>query len=311
VEPGQVTFTYDEQDARLILKHDDEPEQEMDVRAKDKHTLPAGQYLVRPVVERKNRRLLPNSFFVKPGEPMQLELRLVGEISQVAWQSRPVRAVALVARKNRLLALSGSDDSTVQVWDAFNEKDTQILEYDKPNPVQCLAFSRDGRSLLVGGGGKGRPGSKAPIKSLIHLWNLDNLQQPVASFVVHERKVTGLAVHPDGQRFLSAADDGQLYLWDLQKHEVLWKTQAHEQTAIDSVAYSQDGRQALTGGGNSVLILWDAETGKQIKPLKGHTEAIRGVAFAPDGREAASASFDGSIRIWDLKAGSSREIRGH
>jgi WD40 repeat protein len=58
----------------------------------------------------------------------------------------------------------------------------------------------------------------------------------------------------------------------------------------------------LTGGDTS-LILWDADSGQEIRRLRGHTGLIGNVALLPDGRRAVSGSFDRTIRLWDLESG--------
>jgi WD40 repeat protein len=44
---------------------------------------------------------------------------------------------------------SGSDDSTVRLWDPNSGRELRILS-DHPDLVQCVAFSHDGRMLASG-----------------------------------------------------------------------------------------------------------------------------------------------------------------
>jgi WD40 repeat protein len=45
--------------------------------------------------------------------------------------------------------------------------------------------------------------------------------------------------------------------------------------------------------------IWDAATGRQLRTLRGHSEAVYGVAYSPDGAALASTSYDDTVRIWD------------
>ena len=55
------------------------------------------------------------------------------------------------------------------------------------------------------------------------------------------------------------------------------------------------------------LKIWDLESGREVRTLAGHSDAVWGVAVTPDGRRAVSASEDHTLKVWDLESG--RELR--
>jgi WD40 repeat protein len=105
-------------------------------------------------------------------------------------------------------------------------------------------------------------------------------------------------------RYLRARLDGQ---------QVLVNNAPVNNVAVQCVAISPDGRRIVAGGGRwdpdaqppvfeSDLTVWDAETGLEIRALKGHRGPVSGVAFSPDGTRIVTGSNDGSAKVWDADA---------
>lgn len=57
-----------------------------------------------------------------------------------------------------------------------------------------------------------------------------------------------------------------------------------------------------------LLKLWDVTSGRELKTLKDHTDAVFQIAFSPDGAQLASASADRTIRIWELGEREGRQV---
>jgi len=112
------------------------------------------------------------------------------------------------------------------------------------------------------------------------------------------------AVAPDGSLILAAGEDNALTLWDPATGQELGALVGHTDT-ISCCAVSADGSFAVSGGLDNTLKLWDLATGAELRTLQGHTEAILDCAVAPDNSFVVSASMDASLKIWD--AGSNEE----
>jgi hypothetical protein len=67
----------------------------------------------------------------------------------------------------------------------------------------------------------------------------------------------------------------------------------------------------LAAGGGT-LKLWDAESGREIRTFNGHKGGVWSVAFSPDGRRIVSSGLDATIKLWDSETGQELStLKGH
>ncbi|MFE6210202.1 caspase family protein [Streptomyces sp. NPDC057889] len=179
---------------------------------------------------------------------------------------------------------SGSDDSTIRLWDVATEHRIHTLK--DTASVFSVAFSPDGKTLASGN-----------LDGTIRLRDTATARR-IHTLTGHTNYVLSVAFSPNGKTLASASFDNTIRLWNVASQRNT--TTLHNTNSATSVAYSPDGKTLASASSDSTIGLWDVATAHQIHTLTGHTLAVKSVAFSPDGKTLASGSFDNTIRLWRL-----------
>jgi eukaryotic-like serine/threonine-protein kinase len=236
----------------------------------------------------------------------------------------------------------GAKDGGILVYDAATGRQQLVLRGEKPSSVR---FSPDGLRIISNESGN------EPGIGKYRLWDATTGRQLAllgeGRFTAYN---SGAAFSPDGKRVataegesihMSAADTGrqllvagplgspvsriffspdgkriiadQVFLCD-GATGLRIATLGDPKSADWFFAWSADGSRLATCTQypeNSVQ-LWDASTGKLIRTMAGHTNAVMGLAFSPDDQRLASISSDQTARLWDGQTGHLIAVlRGH
>ncbi len=167
-------------------------------------------------------------------------------------------------------------------------------------PVSCLAYTPDGTRLLSAGHDR-----------VVKVWDVAGRE--LASLDGHRRPVVGLAVGPGGRLAATVARDtqfvkgqdgapaGELVVWDLAGREVRWRADADRPFSSVALHPSEPVLAAGTAGGS--IGLYDAQTGREVRRLRGHTGEVLALAFSPRGDRLLSGGADRAVRVWDWEVG--------
>ena len=198
------------------------------------------------------------------------------------------------------IAVSGSDDYTLCVWNLESGECIKVLEGHK-NAITSVALSADGRLAVSAGRDK-----------TLRLWNLDSGEcLKLLEVEGYDGAINSLAMSADGRLAVSATNDNTLRVWNFDYSE--FGQEKHAGT-VYFLALSADGRLAVSAGGDKTLRIWNPESGECLKVLAGHEGTITALLLSADGQFAISASndtipskykyrFKSTLRVWNLESG--------
>jgi WD40 repeat protein len=204
-----------------------------------------------------------------------------------------------------------------------------------PGDSTTMAFTRDGRTVAMGGADK-----------TVRLWDLSVRHRPVRLSTlppftewVHSVRIAGttmvvgandgristwdirdgrsprrlaefrsspnwrVAVSPDGHTVATADADGSVELWDItdpRRPARVTSFVAH-QAGVNSVTFSPHGTLLATASEDGTVDLWDVASRQPLAVLRRHEGEVLSVAFSPDGTKLATSGADHQALVWDVR----------
>jgi WD40 repeat protein/MinD-like ATPase involved in chromosome partitioning or flagellar assembly len=202
-----------------------------------------------------------------------------------------VRSVSLSS--DAKLALSGSEDTTVRLWDLSSAELLRTFQ-GHTDAVQTVALSSDG-AIGISGSNDGT----------IIIWNLDT-GKVVKRLTGHSAAVHAVALSANAEYALSGSKDKTVVLWDLKTGQKLKSLRGHSE-AVAAVAISPDGRFAASGSYDKIIVLWDLKLGRSLRTFSRHKKEVTSLVFSHDAQRLLSGSSDQTLMLWDVE--SARLIR--
>ena len=253
-----------------------------------------------PVHEEGKRRLQP--------------LKCIKLIKQFAphekWNPLPACKAILQGHKNGVysvalsadlrLAVSGSWDNTIRIWDMQSWDCLKILQ-GHTDRVRSIAINCDGRIVVSGS-----------EDNSVRIWDIET-GKCLKVMDGHKGHVNTVDLTHNG-KFVASGGwfDKTIRIWDVQSGECLKVLRGHE-GHVHAVRLSRDLKIVVSASGASdeecsnykdnTVRIWDARSGECLKILHGHEKAVNSLAISADGGFIVSGSSDKTVRIWDAMSG--------
>jgi WD40 repeat protein len=190
-----------------------------------------------------------------------------------------------------------------QAADATPPNRPEPPAYARPPAITALAYSGDGRLLLVAGyrevlvhdaePGDGAGADGGPTRPRMRLGG-------------EAERLNALAVSPSGALLAAAGGSpglsGELQVWDTATWKLARRVPAGKDTLL-AAAFSPDGGRIVVGGADRTVRVIDAPTGAEVFAAEVHSDWVTGVAFIDEGKRLVSAGRDRTIRSFEAAGG--------
>jgi eukaryotic-like serine/threonine-protein kinase len=245
-----------------------------------------------------------------------------------------IRTIAWSADGRRFA--SGGMDTFIRIWDL--DSGEQLHQFEHQVTVVSLAFSPDGGLISCSFNGMifkwnpdtgqpqlwlehgaGRRGAEASLMSdghtviscsfdgTVKVWDL--AQDSSSTVLEHDQVAIASSFAVEGRAILTAGAQ-TVRLWDLATRRIVWEVPVEHRAWM--IAVAPDNHTFALSGESGSLALHEMLTGREVRRLAGHEQAVTAVAFAPDGSWLASTGSDGTVRRWDAASGEElARLTGH
>ena len=193
---------------------------------------------------------------------------------------------------SRYLASGGAEDETVSIWDMHDPQAAPKLLRGDDYSGQAIAFSPDGKTLVVG------------EQRGVRIWGGSDFQTQLATLrSLDGAPIWAVAFSPEGQMLAEGGVGGTIRLWDMHdpsKPSQLDKLTGHTNT-VHGLEFTPDGGTLVSGSGDKTVLLWDMNNlNMRRTKLISKIGTVDDISISPDGRRLAVVWGDPNVWIWKL-----------
>ncbi|KAJ8973770.1 hypothetical protein NQ317_002973 [Molorchus minor] len=197
-------------------------------------------------------------------------------------------AIFLTASQDRHIRLYNSGDGSYKLFSSLRAREVGWSIID-------VAFSPNKENYVY-----------STWSSALHLCSVNGSmdhQEPLSLLNTGRRFcVFSVVFSSDGKELLCGANDGSLYIYDLQRHSHSCARVRREQRRLRGrlIAHNLQRRRRRPHQGVGQTDVGESSP-KQVGILAGHMDGITFIDSRGDGRHLISNSKDQSIKLWDVR----------
>lgn len=218
---------------------------------------------------------------------------LVG-MAPIVIQKLQDRATVLTAERKKRGRSIPEDLAKPEDIKAFKtiQSQTSIHASSVPGILALDINPRDSSRIVTGGNDKSAV-----------IFNKEN-EQIVTVLKGHQKKVTHVIYHPDGEHVISASPDTTVRVWHIGTAQTTQLIRPHD-GPISGLSLHATGDYVLTTASDDQWAFSDIRTGKVLAKTSDSSSAgahsLTAAQFHPDGLIFGTGTSDSLIKIWDLK----------
>lgn len=195
--------------------------------------------------------------------------------------TKEVNIVLQLVKSDIPTIVSGSNDSTILIWDLSTKTySKKLVDGSKCQIVSIIEISKN----LI---------ASSSFWS-IRFWDIE---KGIEKFVLlgHSRDIINLINIADNI-IASSSRDSSIKLWDIKKKEEIFTV--YSSKSMCPIIQIDTGKFAFTSDDNKI-ILFNYKNKKEITSLKGHTDIILSIVLLKKNK-LVSLGNDGVVFLWDL-----------
>jgi len=220
------------------------------------------------------------------------------------WEghSKGVQAVALFPA-NGTLILSGSMDSTIKIWDFFDDRKCKMTYTGHSSGVRDVKFAPDGRKFY-----------SSSFDTSVHQWDTETGK--ILTTFSNKSINHSIAVHPyDEKSILLANHNKKVLQFDASSGKVCLEYNEHL-GPVSAVSFCEDGKKFITSSDDRKIFVWNwgiPVVDKYVSSSQAH--AVPAVSVHPSGSSFACQSMSNSIVVYqafgEYRSQSNKKFFGH
>lgn len=226
--------------------------------------------------------------FISENKIKIMDMKSGKEITSLPAPDSSIKKMIRFSPDNVCIA-AGSYGLFAKIWHI--ETGRELFQFAHNKTVNVLAFSPDGKLLLVGNG------------SELTLWDIKKGVR-ARSYSGHTRDINTIAFSPDGKYILSGSDDCTVKLWENKSARQIHSIN-HGIDNLQFVSFMKDGKHFISGSsltGTKIKVL-SILTGKEIKTICNKdfdSFSLKSGTLSYDGSKLAMGFNNSTMILYDL-----------